>query len=162
MVDLPPHLQKIMQARSTTNKTSSMARQAIVIPQGNIITPVSGKLVNSHRIGTSNGMGQKDGSNLNSTFQNIPKSNNLFQTSPTEQLSDIQTDNISGKRSAAHTGKTPLHHGTTPTQNTTENLNRCYSNQGQAMNGSLSTAGAIVNNRDNNANQSSTSWASRQ
>ena len=30
------------------------------------------------------------------------------------------------------------------------------------MNGSLSTAGAIVNNRDNNANQSSTSWASRQ
>ena len=50
-----------MQARSTTNKTSSMARQAIVIPQGNIITPVNGKLGNSHRIGTSNGLGQKGG-----------------------------------------------------------------------------------------------------
>ena len=36
-----------------------MARQAIVIPHqgGSIITPVSGKLVNSHRIGTSNGLG---------------------------------------------------------------------------------------------------------
>ena len=75
LVDLPPHLQKIMQARSTTNKTSSMARQAIVIPQGNIITPVNaGKLGNSHRIGTSNGLGQKAGENsnvgtgLNSTF----------------------------------------------------------------------------------------------
>ena len=60
-MDLPPHLQKIMQARSTTNKTSSMARQAIVNPQGNIITPVNGKLGNSHRIGTSNGLGQKGG-----------------------------------------------------------------------------------------------------
>lgn len=78
LVDLPPHLQKIMQARSTTNKTSSMTRQAIVIPQGSIITPVSGKLVNSHRIGTSNGIGSKESSGLNSTFQNIPKSNNLF------------------------------------------------------------------------------------
>ena len=27
LVELPPHLQKIMQVRSTTNKTSSMARQ---------------------------------------------------------------------------------------------------------------------------------------
>jgi len=41
-----------------------MARQAIVIPQGNIITPVNAKLVNSHRIGTSNGVA-KDGSGLN-------------------------------------------------------------------------------------------------
>ena len=57
LVDLPPHLQKIMQARSTKNKTSSMARQGIVIPQNNIITPVNGKIVNSHRIGTSNGIG---------------------------------------------------------------------------------------------------------
>ena len=66
LVDLPPHLQKIMQARSTTNKTSSMARQAIVIPQGNIITPVNGKLVNSHRIGTSNGLGKDaNGGSLN-------------------------------------------------------------------------------------------------
>ena len=64
LVDLPPHLQKIMQARSTTNKTSSMARQGIVIPQGNIITPVNaGKLGNSHRIGTSNGLVQKNGDN---------------------------------------------------------------------------------------------------
>ena len=76
LVDLPPHLQKIMQARSTTNKTSSMARQGIVIPQGNIITPVNGgKLGNSHRIGTSNGLGQKGengnggvGTGLNATF----------------------------------------------------------------------------------------------
>ena len=75
-----------------------MARQGIVIPQGNIITPVNGgKLGNSHRIGTSNGLGPKDvngttagsgqgggnsnvGTGLNATFQNIPKSNNLFQT----------------------------------------------------------------------------------
>lgn len=38
-VELPPHLQKIMQVRSTTNKTSSMARQAIPIPASKIITP---------------------------------------------------------------------------------------------------------------------------
>lgn len=101
LVDLPPHLQKIMQARSTTNKTSSMTRQGIVIPQGNIITPVNGgKLGNSHRIGTSNGLGQKGessnghvGTGLNATFQNIPKSNNLFQTSQTENV-----DNLSSKR----------------------------------------------------------------
>ena len=54
-----------------------MARQAIVIPQGNIITPANGgKLGNSHRIGTSNGLGQKGdntsgsnvGTGLNATF----------------------------------------------------------------------------------------------
>ena len=82
-----------------------------MIPQGNIITPVNGKLVNSHRIGTSNGLGQKGDPNadkasgLNSTFQNIPKSNNLFQTSPTELQGDHQTENLSAKRLHGHSGK---------------------------------------------------------
>jgi len=92
-----------------------MARQALVIPQSNIITPVSGKMVNSHRIGTSNGIGQKEGggNGLNATFQNIPKSNNLFQTSPAEHHSDIQTDH---KRQApvAPAGKVAMLHGTNP------------------------------------------------
>ena len=52
-VELPPHLQKIMQVRSTTNKTSSMARQAIPIPPSKIITPQNQNLGGTHRIGTT-------------------------------------------------------------------------------------------------------------
>ena len=134
--DLPPHLRKIMQARSTTNKTSSMARQAIVIPQGNISTAVNGKLVNnSHRIGTSNGLGAKDasggasnGTGLNQTFQNIPKSNNLFQTSPTEL--QTEQDNLS-QTHLKQQSKTSKASGQA------ENLNRSFSNQGGVTNGSL-------------------------
>lgn len=45
-----------------------MARQQIVIPQSNIITPVNGKLGNSHRTGTSNGLGKGEAGSLNATF----------------------------------------------------------------------------------------------
>ena len=144
LVDLPPHLQKIMQARSTTNKTSSMARQGIVIPQGNIITPVNGgKLGNSHRIGTSNGKGESGngavGTGLNATFQNIPKSNNLFQTSQTDTSANVE--NLSQKRlhATGQTAQNSVANNLGKKQGATENLNRSFSNQAGVTNGSLST-----------------------
>jgi hypothetical protein len=94
-----------------------------VIPQGNIITPNS-KMVNSHRIGTSNGVAKEGGSGLNQTFQNIPKSNNLFQTSPTDMQSELQADSLSQKRLHGQGGKS----GAATTGANTDNLNRSFSN----------------------------------
>ena len=78
LVELPPHLQKIMQVRSTTNKTSSMARQAIVLPQNTAVTPQNQSLGGTHRIGTTGGAQSQGSDVLGHTFQNIPRSNNLF------------------------------------------------------------------------------------
>jgi hypothetical protein len=97
LVELPPHLAKIMQARSTTNKTSSMARNAILLPQNNnITTPVNARMSSTHRIGTSNG--DTKGSSLNQTYQNIPKNNNLFQTEdlPNQKGAQQETTDILG------------------------------------------------------------------
>ena len=123
-----------------------MARQGIVIPQGNIITPVNGgKLGNSHRIGTSNGLGQKGeggnggvGTGLNATFQNIPKSNNLFQTSQTDTSANVE--NLSQKRlHASGQAQNSVANNLGKKQGPTENLNRSFSNQAGVTNGSLST-----------------------
>lgn len=87
-----------MQARSTTNKTSSMARQAILLPQNNITTPVNARMSSTHRIGTSNG--ESKGQTLNQTYQNIPKNNNLFQTEDlpkTTKASSAETTEILGQ-----------------------------------------------------------------